>query len=203
MKKLLETTIGLIFGVYMFGVMISTTYNTWQDIKQHDSFIRYIFVSPVVGFINSFTWPYDVYVNNFEETTQAIETTQDNTLSEVQVNNINQYMRAQNNFVSAMTLTREIRVSKDPKGDLEKIDSLLNSTKEKILATDRMVLNNFYHGLGDIAHDKLLKMAQYYQSGMQRDGDRSNIARGDALLIDYNEWMANNWGKVGKALNQN
>ncbi len=65
MKKILEVIFGLVIGAYILGTFIATPYYTWDDIQKNDSFIRYIFVSPIVGFFKSYLWPYYVFIDNY------------------------------------------------------------------------------------------------------------------------------------------
>lgn len=188
MKRLLEVVFGGVFVVYMLGTFIGTPYYTWQDIKQHDSFVRYVFVSPIVGFFDSVIWPYKVYQSNFTE-----ETTQ---LSKIQEENLKTFMASSNVLSSAINLTKSIPTSKDIKGDIEKVKSLISGAKEKLQSSDREVLNSIYNGLGDVAHDKLLKAIEYYQSGM--NGNKTDLTRGDTLLIDFDKWMQDNWANMVK-----
>ncbi len=110
-------------------------------------------------------------------------------------------MIAQEHLSSAITLTRSIPKSKDIKGDFKKVKSLMDGAKTRLLESDKMVLNNIYQGLGDIVHNKLLIAIEYYQSGMLENGDRTDLTRGDALLVEYDKWMNENWNNIGEAIN--
>lgn len=192
MKKLLEVFFTIFFGIYVMGTTIATPYYVWQDIKEHNSFVRYIFVSPIIGFFNSLIWPYKVYQSNF---------TKNDHLTEIQKSNLELFMSSQNILTSSINLIQAIPTSKDIKGDIEKIESLMNGAKEKLQNTDKVVLNSIYNGLGDVAHDKLLKAIEYYQSGMK--GNKTDLPRGDALLIDFNKWMEDNWTEIVKVIQKN
>jgi len=192
MRKLLEGLFSIVFVIYFMGTTITTPYYIWQDIKEHNSFVRYIFVSPIVGFFNSLIWPYKVYQSNF---------TNNGHLTEIQKLNLELFMSSQKIFSSSINLTQGIPTSKDIKGDIEKIESLMNGAKEKLQNTDKVVLNSIYNGLGDMAHDKLLKAIEYYQSGM--NGNKTDLPRGDALLIDFNKWMESNWTEIVKVIQKN
>ena len=189
MKKVLEGFAGIIVSIYMLGMMIGTPYYTWNDIQKNDSFIRYIFVSPIIGFLKSSVWPYYVYTD--------ITETNSSQVTDIQNTNIKSFVVAQKYLNSAMLLARSV---KHQKGDLEKIESLLEDSKKSILKCDRSVLNNLVDGWGDTSYDILLKSIEYSLLALSKDGDRSDLARSDVLLIDYKNWLKNNWIKIDKLI---
>ncbi len=122
-------------------------------------------------------------------------------MTEIQNTNVKSFITAQEYLNSAMILSRSLRDSKNPKEDLEKVKSLLEASRGSMQKCDRDVLNSIVAGWGDISLDVFVKAVEYSISALTRDGDKSDLARGDALMFDYKKWLQNNWAQINNKLN--
>jgi hypothetical protein len=98
--------------------------------------------------------------------------------------------------VSANKLAQGMESSKDPRGDFEKAQTLLNKSKEKLSEIDIQVLNNIYAGWGDIVHDKFIPAIDFDTAGNQPEGSGNDLARRNALLAEWDNWLRDNRNKM-------
>lgn len=104
--------------------------------------------------------------------------------------------------VSANKLARGIANSKDPVGDFEKVRTLLTRSKERLAECDTTLLNRLYNGWGDILSEKLIPGIDFVLAGMYPKGDRNDLARSDALMAQFDQWLHTNWNKILVVLNE-
>jgi len=116
-----------------------------------------------------------------------------NNLTDVQNANIESFMVAREYLRSSIELLHSMMSSKDGKNiesDLEKIITLLEASKSRMAECDIEVLNDLINGWGDISN-VFIKGVDYYISAFKKR-DKSNLIRGDALLIDCDKWVEKN-----------
>lgn len=92
--------------------------------------------------------------------------------------------------------------SRDPLGDFEKVKVLFNKSREKLGQCDRQVLNNVYSGWGDIVADKFIPAIDLMLAGSRPRGDRTDLAKGDALMAEFDTWLRTNWSALLVRLNE-
>ena len=105
-------------------------------------------------------------------------------------------------FISANKLVIAMRTSNDPLGDFDKVKTLMNKSKERLSECDTEILNKVYKGWGDIVSNKFVPSIDILLSGIQSKGDRNDLSRGDALVVELDEWLHDNWNKILLTLNQ-
>jgi hypothetical protein len=105
-------------------------------------------------------------------------------------------------FSSANKLAFAMPSSKDPLGDFENVRTLLIKSKERLSECDVVLLNRIYNGWGDSLSENLIPAIDLLLAGTQPKGDRSNLARSDALIAEYNGWLETNWNKMLPVLNE-
>ena len=104
--------------------------------------------------------------------------------------------------VSANKLARAMVSSKDPLTDFQKVRTLLKKSKERLSECDLELLNNLYKGWGDILSNKFIPAIDYLLADIEPKGDRNDLARGDALMAEFDEWLQTNWNKILLILNE-
>jgi hypothetical protein len=104
--------------------------------------------------------------------------------------------------VDANTLGRGMLTSKDPLADFERVRTLFQKSREQLGQCDRQVLNNTYSGWGDIVADKFIPAIDFMLAGSRPRGDRSDLARGDALMAEADAWLRTNWSPLLVRLNE-
>lgn len=105
-------------------------------------------------------------------------------------------------FASANESAQAMKTSKDPLADFEKVKTLMNKSKEQLSECDTELLNKIYKGWGDVVSNKFVPVIDFLLSGIQPKGDRNDLARGDALMAELDEWLHNNWNKILLTLNE-
>jgi len=105
-------------------------------------------------------------------------------------------------FTSANILARSMISSKDAPGDLEKVKTLLNKSKEILSDCDLRILNNIYNQWGDVLSNKLIPAIDLQLAGIKANGDRNDLIRGDALMADFDSWLQSNWSNLLLRLNE-
>lgn len=115
---------------------------------------------------------------------------------------IDGFFEGYNYFISANKLAREMTKSKDPLGDLVKVESLMNEANDRLSEVDIELLDKLYDGWGDIVSSKLIPAIELLLSGMQPKGDVNDIARSDDLAAEFNIWLRNNWDNILLMLNK-
>ena len=115
---------------------------------------------------------------------------------------IEAFFEGYEHFTSANELAQTMRTSKDPLSDFEKVKTLMNKSKERLSECDIELLNEIHKGWGDIVSNKFVPTIDLLLSGIQPKGDRSDLARGDALMAELDEWLHNNWNKILLTLNE-
>lgn len=104
--------------------------------------------------------------------------------------------------VDANTLARTMPSSRDPLGDFEKVKALFNKSRGALGQCDRQVLNDIYSGWGDIVSDKFIPAIDLMLAGARPKGDRTDLARGDALMAEFDTWLRTNWSRLLVRLNE-
>lgn len=105
-------------------------------------------------------------------------------------------------FVSAGKLARGMASSKDHLGDIEKARTLMDKSKDRLSECDIELLNKLYDGWGNIVSNKFIPAIDLLLSGIQPEGNRNDLARGDALMAELDEYVRNNWSKILVTLNE-
>ena len=98
--------------------------------------------------------------------------------------------------ISANKLARGIPTSKDRVGDFEKVKALLDKARERLSECDTHILNKIYNGWGDILSNKFIPAINLHLAGSQAQGDRNDLARGDALMAEFDRWLQQNWNQI-------
>lgn len=119
-------------------------------------------------------------------------------------NTIEGFFEGYDHFISANRLAQGMAISKDPLGDLVKVETLMNQSNERLSELDIELLNKLYSGWGDIVSNKLIPAIELILSGMRPNGagDINDIARADVLAAEFDQWLLNNWDKILLTLNK-
>ena len=99
-------------------------------------------------------------------------------------------------FMDANILAGGIESSKDPAGDHVKILKLMNKSKERLSECDIAILNKIYEGWGDNVSKRFIPSINYLLRGIKSNGSRSDLARGNALMAESDDWLGNNWDNI-------
>lgn len=113
-------------------------------------------------------------------------------IDEVARKSVDGFFAGYEHAVNANKLATTMSSSKDPLGDFEMVKSLFNKSKEQLAQCDKQVLNRIYNGWGDVVSDKLIPAIDFFLAGVKPKGDRTNLARGDALMSEFNIWLQSN-----------
>lgn len=93
-------------------------------------------------------------------------------------------------------LSRSMLNSNDIIGDFEKAKTLLVKAKKELSKCDNTTLNEIYNGWGDVVTETLIPSIDFYLEGSQPNSDRNSIAKGDSLLIEFDNWLQENWNGI-------
>jgi hypothetical protein len=181
MSAIMKGIGGVLVGIYFLVFAIATPYFNWQYATEH-GFIKWFLLGQFVPTIQAAVWPYYAY---------DYFTRRQPTLPEKKA--VEAVFRSHGYLSGALQLTRSIMAgSSDIKGDFAKIQSLIEASRQSISECDPAVLNTIYAGWGDTVSQTFTPGVKYYQAGLQPHEDRVNLARGDALLAEYQRWMDKN-----------
>lgn len=186
--------LGFLFAIYIMVSLIITPYNNWEYAK-NNGFVKWFLFGEVVATVKAFGWPYFVFkkYTNLNKNLRM-----DEKISKSIMGFFNAYVY----FISTNKLAQEIPTSEDQLSDLEKVISLLNGAKERISECDLIQLNKIYNGWGDIVSNKFIPAIDLLLNGMNPNGDRNDCIRSDALIVDFNVWLQNNWNPLLLKLNK-
>jgi hypothetical protein len=201
-KEAIKTTVIFIAAIYIFiALTIAGPYFTWKDIQGSNSFLRYIVISPIVGWFQGVAWPYYLY--------EQIEESEKSEVREVKVKNLGhfvagkEYLLLMNQEMQnlALRLMANIIKNKDNPSknkelikniDLTRFKELLELSKASFNKCDDKVLNDIHHNLSYIKN-QLLLVLDYYNTaldyGINSDKARVNFEKGDAILLEVNTLM--------------
>lgn len=124
------------------------------------------------------------------------------TIDEKTQQNITGFFEGYKCFNDASTLASQLNISKDIPGDIEEVKSLLKKSKEEFTECDLQQLNSIYSGWGDVVSDKFIPAIDLTLTIHEKEGDRVNAIRADALIIDINSWIDKNRGELLLRLNE-
>lgn len=191
LKDLMVTVGALVLVMYALSVTGMSIYYGWKDIKSSDSFVRFVFISPFVGFYKATHWPYYVFFENNDTEIKAEKKVQDS---------IKAFFNGYQYLNDANVLITNIMNSKNFKKDFNRSMVLLENAKERFKECEKKVLNKIYNNWGDLVFDKYIPAINFILSGI-KNNDQSDLARSDALLAESNDWLENNWNEILKTLN--
>lgn len=193
-KKLgLSLCLGVIC-LYIVSAFWMSVYYSWKDIKTHDSFIRAVLVSPIVGVFKASHWPYYAFMSERKGHAQAIDT-------ETEAS-IESFFVGYEYFSEAHKLGKGITTSRSRDGDLVKVKTLLAKAELRLSECNRETLNREYSGWGSIVHEKAIPAIDLYLASVQGEGDRNDSIRADALMVDLDTWLSQNWDRILFHLNK-
>ena len=204
-KKIKEKIVSsfiFIFAIYFFtAIMLAGPYYTYKDIQRHDSFVRYIFVSPIVGYFKGVTWPYQYY---FSKPSKAENESIVNFLQG------NEYLHQAMNKMRAVAMrsvfqtisSNKVKYSEEAKRkELDEIHKLIALSKNSFSNSDVETLNGIHNEFGYIRNQFLLVL-DYYSTGVKntiginpnlnKENSEDNLGKGDAILKEINIWMVKN-----------
>jgi hypothetical protein len=205
-KEGVSTALGLAIAVYIFiAVMVAGPYYTYKDIQKHDSFIRYIFISPAVGYFKGITWPYHYYsaIPSQAESDNIVNFFKGNehlyqAMNEIKATSLKMLFQTMSNNKTKYS-------DEDKSKDVASIQSLITLSKESFNKCDKDVLNGIHSEMGFI-RDQFLLALNYYTKGinntvginadLDKENTEQNLEKGDAILKKINIWMDKNLKEV-------
>src|SRR5207253_1300807 len=67
MKEKIGNVVVFVLGLYLFTTQFAAPYYWYRDVKEHDSFLRAVFWSPLVGELKGVVWPYFAFASSRED----------------------------------------------------------------------------------------------------------------------------------------
>jgi hypothetical protein len=92
--------------------------------------------------------------------------------------------------------------SRNPIEDLDHIESLIDKALERLAECDIDDLDSIQPGWGCITRDKFIPALNRMRSGIKPGGDRSDLARADALLAPLDSWLRANWNQIAQKVGE-
>jgi hypothetical protein len=204
-KKIKEKIVNsfiFIFAIYFFtAIMLAGPYYTYKDIQRHDSFVRYIFVSPIVGYFKGVTWPYQYY---FSKPSKAENESIVNFLQG------NEYLHQAMNKMRAVAMrsvfqtisSNNVKYSEEAKRkELDEMNKLITLSRDSFSNSDVEMLNGIHNEFGHIRNQFLLVL-NYYSIGvnntigmspnLDKENSENNLGKADEILKEINIWMVKN-----------
>ena len=199
-KEAIETTVFFIVAIYMFiALTIAGPYFTWKDIQGSNSFLRYITISPIVGWFQGIAWPYYLYEQNEESKNIVIIKTK--------VKNLEYFVAGKQYLVQTMIesqfittkMLEELLKSKDRskssvegifnKADFSNVNKLLKLSKASFDKCDNNVLNSVNPNLSYIKNSYLTAIEYYNQGlkpGLKLEQASGKFEKADSILSEIN-----------------
>lgn len=100
------------------------------------------------------------------------------------------------------TLQRSLKTSKDPMGDRERILELLRAALRSFEEVDPSELNGIHPEWGSVTVNYVVPGIRKLLSGALPEGDRADLARGDAMLAEYDSWLERNWNAIAAKVDE-
>lgn len=186
-KESVSGLFGLIFMIYFIGAQFSVAAFTYQDIKKNDSFLRYVFVSPLVGLVKAPVWPYFAYTSMFNKDSDKISN-----------KNVDAFFHAMEGLSRTMKLAGDFAISTNPKNEAQKMAYWLNATNDILKGCDEKELEEIYPGWG--------KSTAFLKAGIHLAATGSEretpgiTKQKDELLNRFQVWIQANYGPMSKTL---
>ena len=205
MKNKLKNLGAFILGAYfLVSTFVMIPYYTYNDIKENDSFFRYFAISPFIGMLKGYTWPYHIYSNSVEN--------KENELVKKEINKFfmayDKYIKVSDNFKEWLYLDK----NKDAKGFSVIFNQTLDGYKEIneiLINTDDKVLNQAYKGLGNTKvnfQEAIKKYISVINITLKNEQDNSEIGiltqKADSKLYEVQKWLRDNAKELEKSLNE-
>jgi hypothetical protein len=134
--------------------------------------------------------------------TSTTEPAREHTLTEKQRESVHAFFVGYQYLQDIQVLAKGLPNSRDPSQDLHHIESLINKALERLAECDIELLNGIQHGWGDITKDKFIPALNKMKSGIKSGGDRSDLARADALLATFDSWLRANWTQIAQKVGE-
>ena len=179
MRSAFSNAFFIVLSLYLMSVSFASCYYWWKDVKAHDSFIRAAVWSPVIGTFKATHWPYYEFVQR--RRTQRPEPP-----------SVAYLTRSITLYQSAHPLIKALPSAQDPAKDIQAIIALLQRARAEAEKVDGTELNSVRPSLGDMVLDKYLQALKYYNDALSPDGDRADLSRGDAAMVQFVTWMEAN-----------
>ena len=191
LKKVVFNCFAFVLALYVISISLMSVYYGWQDVTRNESFLRYVFVSPFVGFYKATHWPYYVfYKNKYGESN----------VNEKVKNNVNNFFHGYRYFSDANSLLSNIN-SKPTDENIDQAVALLKSAKKRLNNCDKNVLNNIYDNWGETVYNSMIPSIEIALSGFQDEIKRKKLIKGNAYIAEFNDWLGSNWDDLLKKLN--
>ena len=173
-RELFSGFFGLFIGLYFLSVNVMGVLYTYRDIKVHDSFARYLFISPIVGVFKATHWPYYEFFksNQFAE---AVE----------YEGSVKAFFISQQLFNAGNEAVKE-KTSQSSKAAYQ----FMKSARDNVLKCNAEELNAVYAGWGTIVRDKFIPALDVIIEMMDEklNADPKELAKGEILLQEYFDW---------------
>lgn len=103
---------------------------------------------------------------------------------------------------SIQVLVKELPNTRNPIEDLAHIETLIDKALERLAECDTELLDGIHPGWADITTEKFIPALNKMKSGIQSDGDRSELVRADALLASFDTWLKANWDDIAQKVGE-
>ena len=174
----------LVFALYLLSVTVMCPYYWWRDVKVHDSYLRAILGSPVVGLFKASHWPYYAFFSSPKVSNSHGES-------------VSAFFACYEYLKDIQTLVLSISKSKTQKEDAAHVQTLLSSALARLRECDSARLNEVHAGWSDITDRTLRPALQKMDACFRHGRDDAELARVDALLAEFDTWLRDNWNIIG------
>lgn len=176
--------LGLFLMVYVLGIQLSVPVFIYQDVKEHDSFLRYIFVSPIVGVLKSPAWPYFAF--------RAMPSGKP---KKIKNDSVSAYFQALEALAEANKSAGALAISDAPQKELARYEYWLQVTDRVLKSCDESELESIYPGWG--------KSTSFLKAGVRlalTSSERETAGKKDEMLRRFGVWASANMHNLGKVL---
>jgi hypothetical protein len=179
----------ILIALYFISINFMGIYYTYKDIKTHDSFGRFLFISPLVGFLKATHWPYYEFFKNGE-----------NAATVEYGNSIKSFFMSQK-LLDAGTEAVKGKTQESAKAAYQ----LIKASRENALKCNTEELNRIYPEWGTIVRDKFIPALDTLIISMDKklEADPAELAKGEILLQEYFDWTEENSIGLVKTLEKN
>lgn len=179
----------LLLSLYLLSVTIMLPYYWWRDVKAHDSYLRAIIWSPVVGVFKATHWPYYAFFSGPH-------------LSSSQAESVKAFFATYEYLKDFQTLVLSFSTSTSEQEDAAHVQTLLASALARLRECDSGILNELHPGWGDLVDHKLRPALQKIDDCFEHGRDDAELARVDALLAEFDSWLRDNWNAIGAKIGE-
>lgn len=100
-------------------------------------------------------------------------------------------------FQDMQVLVKEIPNSDNPAEDFQHLNTLIALAIDRLTECDIDLMNDILSGWGNVTKEKFIPGLEKLKAGIN-EGNDADLARADALLASFDDWLHKNWKELGK-----